>query len=232
MSIADKLTAVAENQQKVYDAGYEKGKAEGGGRDYLRLCNLPCFPGLGVFDEEEVTLNFDVAYELDRMIYSDYGEPSYQNSMVKHLTLNFAQPLLSSRQMFTPSGGDNVLEHLTLNADLSQSKNALRMFCNGYALRVIDGTPINLSSATQVEYFLYYCPVIEEIRFAPGTVKAAMNVSTSPRLSDTTVQSIIDGLADLTGGTAQTLTFHATVGAKLTDAQKATISGKNWTLVY
>lgn len=30
MSIADKLTQIAENEQKVYEAGYEKGKAEGG----------------------------------------------------------------------------------------------------------------------------------------------------------------------------------------------------------
>lgn len=31
MSMADKLTAIAENVQKVYDAGYEKGKAAGSG---------------------------------------------------------------------------------------------------------------------------------------------------------------------------------------------------------
>jgi endonuclease I len=46
------------------------------------------------------------------------------------------------------------------------------------------------------------------------------------------VQSIVDALKDLTGATAQTLTFHADVGGKLTDAQKATITAKNWTLVY
>ena len=31
MSIAEKLAQIAENEQRVYDAGYEKGKAEGGG---------------------------------------------------------------------------------------------------------------------------------------------------------------------------------------------------------
>ena len=31
MSTADKLTQIAENVQRVYDAGYEKGKSEGGG---------------------------------------------------------------------------------------------------------------------------------------------------------------------------------------------------------
>jgi hypothetical protein len=31
---------------------------------------------------------------------------------------------------------------------------------------------------------------------------------------------------------AQTLTVHAEVGNKLTEAQKATITAKNWILVY
>ena len=46
------------------------------------------------------------------------------------------------------------------------------------------------------------------------------------------MQSIIDGLKDLTGAESQTLTFHSAVGNKLTDTQKATITAKNWTLVY
>lgn len=31
MTIAEKLTLIAQNEQKVYNAGYEKGKSEGGG---------------------------------------------------------------------------------------------------------------------------------------------------------------------------------------------------------
>lgn len=34
MSVAEKLTTIAENQQRVYDAGYAKGQAEGGGGSY------------------------------------------------------------------------------------------------------------------------------------------------------------------------------------------------------
>ena len=37
MSIADKLVTIAENEQKVYDAGYEKGKAENEGKDNSAL---------------------------------------------------------------------------------------------------------------------------------------------------------------------------------------------------
>jgi len=73
---------------------------------------------------------------------------------------------------------------------------------------------------------------LEEVYFMPGTIDYSINFASSPNLIDASIQSIIDGLADLTGGTAQTLTLHATVGGKLTDAQKATITAKNWTLAY
>lgn len=65
-----------------------------------------------------------------------------------------------------------------------------------------------------------------------GTIGTAMNLKDSSLLSAESVQSVIDALKDLTGATAQTLTFHKDVGAKLTDEQKATITAKNWILVY
>ena len=42
------------------------------------------------------------------------------------------------------------------------------------------------------------------------------------------LQSIINGLADLTGQTSHTITFHSTVTKKLTDEQKQIISQKGW----
>jgi hypothetical protein len=54
----------------------------------------------------------------------------------------------------------------------------------------------------------------------------------SAGLTEESVQNIIDHLKDRTGLPAVTLTFHATVGGKLTAAQKAEITAKNWTLVY
>ena len=65
-----------------------------------------------------------------------------------------------------------------------------------------------------------------------GTFKESISFITNSALSDASIQNIINCLADLTGGTAQTLTLHANAGAKLTDEQKATITAKNWTLVY
>ena len=75
------------------------------------------------------------------------------------------------------------------------------------------------------------CEALEEIRIV-GLLGCSMSFSACSRLSDGSVQSVIDHLADLTGKTAQKLTLHTDVGAKLTQAQKDAISAKNWTLVY
>lgn len=75
------------------------------------------------------------------------------------------------------------------------------------------------------------CPALEEIRI-DGLLGCSMSWAGCSLLSAESVQSIIDHLKDLTGATAQKLTFHATVGAKLTQTQKDAISAKNWTLVY
>lgn len=65
-----------------------------------------------------------------------------------------------------------------------------------------------------------------------GTINSAINLSWSSLLTAESVDSVIAALADLTGQTAKKLTVHATVGANMTEAQKATITAKNWTLVY
>ena len=80
--------------------------------------------------------------------------------------------------------------------------------------------------------FFYSCGLLEEVRFKQGTINKDFSLPQCRSLSTDSLQSIIDGLADLSGQTAQTLTLHADAGAKLTDAQKAAASAKNWTLAY
>ena len=74
------------------------------------------------------------------------------------------------------------------------------------------------------------CTLLEEVRFKKNTIKVGIAFTHSYNLSDESIQSIIDGLANLTNSETQTLTFHADVKAKLTDAQITAITSKNWTL--
>ena len=72
------------------------------------------------------------------------------------------------------------------------------------------------------------CNALVNVRFIAETIKESISFSESPLLSAESIQSIIDGLAAVE--TAQTLSLHKDVKAKLTDTQLATITGKNWTL--
>ena len=74
------------------------------------------------------------------------------------------------------------------------------------------------------------CVKLREVRFKANSIKGAFTIAQSPLLSAESIQSIVVGLADMTGGTSYKLTLHADVKAKLTEEQLATIAAKNWTM--
>lgn len=112
-----------------------------------------------------------------------------------------------------------------------QITNLNRAFRDSKALKEILGE-LDLTHCTSATLTFANCYALETIRIKPGTLSVSFDFSYSGLLTEESVQSIIDGLADLTGGTAQTLTLRSTVGAKLTDEQKAAASAKNWTISY
>ena len=104
------------------------------------------------------------------------------------------------------------------------------MCTNAASLRSIQGT-MDMTGNTSNNMWTG-CTLLEHISFVPNTIGAKVDFAKSPLLSDASIQSIIDGLANLSGQTTQTLTLHADVGAKLTEAQKESARLKNWTLAY
>lgn len=73
------------------------------------------------------------------------------------------------------------------------------------------------------------CVDLESI-IIEGVIAATISFAWSPLLNAQSVQNIIDCLKDLTGQTAQTLTVHKDVEARMSDEQKAQITSKNWIL--
>lgn len=114
--------------------------------------------------------------------------------------------------------------------DFRKGTNFNGMFNYSYTIEEI-GT-MDISSATNVINMFSGCTGLKRITFAPCCIKISISFANCGLLDDASVQSVVDALADLTGQTAQTLTFHATVGANMTQAQKDAVSAKNWTLVY
>lgn len=104
-----------------------------------------------------------------------------------------------------------------------------RMFQSCRNLETIDLLVLN--GVTSFTHTFLSSPKIKNITIG-GSIDVNFNIAATAVLTNESVQSIIDHLKDLTGATAQTLTLHADVGAKLTQTQKDTISAKNWNVTY
>lgn len=217
-------------EDKDYDQGYEDGKNSLIPFEQYAV-NIR-FENLNLFGEEEIVLNLDNGTSLESLYSPTLNNV---NKTVKHITVNCPNKISSLRQSFCGSAVyDRTLEHITLNVDTSLCQWWWQTFLRMNVLKIIDGTPLNLISVNNNGYVQVFqgCNELQEVRFVANSIKLSISFANCSNLSTETIQSIIDGLADLTGGTAQTLTLHATVGSKLTDEQKATITAKNWELVY
>lgn len=232
MSIAEKLTTIAENQQKVYGAGYEKGKAEGGGGSYEEGYEQGKIDG--DISKYATSLSFMNAvfpddYEITISVQNLSTMPSFRGTKgVTKVTLTDVSldKQYTAYQFLYLS---QSIEELVLEDGIRFGSAGLLCNSAGALRRVIGAMDM---SGVNADNLWGGCYELEEIRFVPTTIVANVGFQHSSKLSADSIQSIIDGLADLTGQTQQTLTLHNAVGSKLTDAQKAAITAKNWTLAY
>lgn len=223
MSIAEKLTTIAENVQKVYDAG----KA--------------------AWDAEKLAIYYmwDIDFAWTNVVFPENTE----------LTLNFKNGNKNCNAAF--SGAQNLKTLKLISEDNSGTVNLAQLCRECAQLELLDLTEYN-RNCTSIFFLMYgskklksilgaldltNCTnttnafnatnaLLEDIEFVPNTIKISINFSYLAYLSDISIQSIIDGLADLTGGTAQTLTVHKTVYEKIiANGWDALITAKNWILV-
>lgn len=91
---------------------------------------------------------------------------------------------------------------------------------------------IDMSSCTVATIPFGGANALKDVEFVPGTIKISLSFNDCLDLSEASLNSIIDGLADLTGQTAQTLTLRTGTDTRLTDTQKASVTAKNWNLAF
>ena len=228
MTLAEKLQAVAQNEQKVYDAGFAAGQAQGGGsgEEWTQYAQS--------FSYTFGTITFPENYELVMTVPSMNSATNiiYGAINLKKLTL------LGGDSTGIVAGSYCFMHSSIVEMDFSNFRNggiqfgstAKYPFYGCARLKYIRGE-IDMSIVTSALNYFNGCGQLVEVRFKAGTISVDLSIP-SANLSTDSIQSIIDGLADLTGQTAQTLTLANAIGNKLTDAQKATATAKNWTLVY
>lgn len=203
-----------------YDEGYEDGKNSviDLGR-YTKQQEFATDVGL----PEDLVVNLDTATTLAGFI------TNINFHTVKHLTVNCPNQVKSMNRFIY--GQTNVytitIEHLTLNVDTSKCTNYQQAFQILPNLKIIDGTPLDFSSNTNNSGLFSKCDVLEEVRVAEGTIKISISVNL-PSASAETIQSFFDGLSDLSGGTAQTITLLST--CKILQSQVDSANAKGWTV--
>lgn len=90
----------------------------------------------------------------------------------------------------------------------------------------IDFTKI--SSIKGTELMFYACKNLKEVRFTKESLKYNLQMTQSGSLSLESLQSIIDGLGNVT--TTSTLSLNSTAYNKLTEEQKQSATDKGWTI--
>lgn len=128
---------------------------------------------------------------------------------------------------------DNYVEYLNLK-NISFSPKLIGIsfryiFYNQQYLENINGeidfTKIN---AMGTDLMFYSCNNLKEVRFTKESLKYDLQMAQSKSLSLESLQSIIDGLKNVT--TMRTLSLNSTAYNKLTEEQKQSATDKGWTI--
>lgn len=104
------------------------------------------------------------------------------------------------------------------------------MFYNQQFLENINGEIdfTKISTTTGTELMFYACNNLKEVRFTKESLKYNLQMAQSGSLSLESLQSIIDGLGNVT--TTSTLSLNSTAYNKLTEEQKQSATDKGWTI--
>ena len=190
------------------------------------------------FDQEIIDVSFGnvtgkyIGYSniFNSMFYEAYGMKKVKIQSSAEFTPNIKT---SSMFYIQANARYDTLEVIDLTrVEQIVISEASQMFYGRSKLNSILGT-LNFGqclSSTKLYATFMGCRSLVEIRFEPGCIMASISFASSQELSAESIQSIIDGLCDLTGGTSQALTLHSKVVTKLTAEQLAQIETKNWTV--
>lgn len=225
MSIAEKLTTIAENEQKVYDAGYGKGYLEGNEVGYET----------GIEVQKEVSVDWDVIQDYGNRTAYDRGfaawgaeeiNPKY---MIAPTTTRFTAAFQACTKLkkvdwkkFDLTKGttfnktfNSCFELESIKTDLipvSLAANCWEYTFSGcWALKMIQ--KIKAFAGHTWQYAFNRCDELEEIRFTEDSeIANDISFADSPKLSRESIISICKALANVQG---KTCTFSTSVDLEM-----------------
>lgn len=245
MSISEKLTQIAENEQKVYDAGMAKGIEQGKQAEYNKFWDAIQNYGNRTY-YDSAFYNAQWTKETFKPRYSI--KPTSLASCF--MALNNAPPTLEQIDFV------ELAEEQGIEFDFSNCTNLHMAFATGGISRL--GT-IDMAKVTTVNMTFYgaynqnqglkcierlicyptnvfnttfgYCRFLEHIGFEGEIAANGLNLQWSTKLSHDSLVSIINCLQDKsadTSGTVWKVIVGSTNYAKLTDEDLINIAEKGW----
>lgn len=121
------------------------------------------------------------------------------------------------------------IEKVTFSPKI-KTNNARLMFNGRNSLKYIIGELdfLAITDTDGINSAFNGCTSLIEVRFTPESIKQNLSFTQSSQLSDESIQSILDGLANVS--TTRTLSLNSAVYAKLTEEQKQSATDKGWTI--
>lgn len=230
MTIAEKLQKIAENEQKVFDAGYEKGKAEAGGDD-------------GSYDE-----GFADGKQAE---YDRFWDTLQQNGNLKNYNYLFYQDRFDDT-IYNPKhpiilGVTSSSGNLAVfNSSVRITDTKVPIIAEGvYLNQVFAYSKIKTIRELRVNENTTYnnvfndCSALEELTITGAIGKNDFNLKWSTELSKDSIVSIVNALSPNTSGLTVTLSLTAVDNAFREGDKEGSISSgwndllnlrQNWTI--
>jgi hypothetical protein len=186
MTMAEKLTQIAENEQKVFDAGYDEGFADGKQAEYDAF-----------WDNIQNNGSEDGAIYVHAFAYARFTDANYHP---KYPIIGRSGT--SMNEMYYRSG--DISDTLV---PIYATNNISHMFSECYNLKTI-----RLLSLTQDTIFagaFYLCSSLENLTIEGTIGQNGFNLQYSKKLSKASITSIIEHLSTTTSGLTVTFSRDA-----------------------
>lgn len=234
MSIAEKLTTIAENEQRVYDAGkkaeadlfWDEYQNNGARVDYQHAFRAGAGDGGGWTWERLSGIKHKATPTNAAYMFYRFG--SAKNEAVGDYSLIADKFDFSKSTDMQYAFYSARMSNITL--DLSSATNLSFAFSGAFDSSIKTLTlKVTEKWTTGANYAFAYCSGLQNLTFTEDSVIACdgLNLSWSGGLTHDSLMSVINALKS---GVTKTLTLGATNLAKLTNEEKAIATQKGWTL--
>lgn len=219
--LKDKVLRAKADLDAVYEAGKQAG---GGGVEKINPLNyavtMPTFQGV------DFTNCPDLVVEVPNFNGASIGSICNNTTNLQSVKLvcNVRNTNMAVSSAFYASRKLKTIDLSEFNTKIGAAASSAFGSC--VSLERIIGT-LDFSLTTSFGNTFGQCEKLEEIRVVPNCIKANLSIPSSV-LSDESIQSLVDGLADMSESETKTITFTTAVINKLTATQLQAIQNKNW----